>query len=425
MIIAKNNHMKEKAMTLKERFLKYISVYTTSDESSDTCPSTDRQIDLANILFEELKELGIEEVSIENGYVYAHIPASEEFKSNKSVAFISHMDTAPDFNGNHVKPQIIENYDGKNVLLKGSGDILSVKDFPDLVSLRGKTLITTDGTSLLGADDKAGIAEIITAIEGIFEEMTPHGDIYIVFTPDEEIGRGSDHFSFEKCRADYGYTVDGDYEGEVAYENFNAAAATITITGKSVHPGEAKNIMKNASAIACEFQNMLPEAETPEHTEKREGFYYLTGMTGSCDKATLTYIIRDHDSDIFEHRKHYITEIADFLNEKYGIGTVRIEIVDQYRNMIEVMRNHKDVIDVAQKAIIRAGGLDSISRPVRGGTDGAMLSFKGLPCPNLGTGGYGFHGPYEHCTLEGMETEVEIIRYLMTHPLSHEEVKNG
>lgn len=403
-------------MTLEERFLKYISVYTTSDESSDTCPSTDRQLDLADILFDELKSIGIEDVSMEQGYVYAYVPASNQYQDNKSVAFISHMDTAPDFNGNHVKPQIIEDYDGKDVLLKGSGDMLSVSDFPELASLRGRTLITTDGTSLLGADDKAGVSEIMTAVSDIIADGTSHGDIYIVFTPDEEIGRGSDHFSFEKCRADYGYTVDGDYEGEVAYENFNAAAATVTVIGKSVHPGEAKNIMKNASTIACEFQSLLPSAETPEHTEKREGFYYLTGMSGSCDRATLSYIIRDHDHDIFENRKKLITETADFLNQKYGEGTVSVDIHDQYQNMIEVMKDQMDVVEAAKDAI-RAAGLDPVSRPVRGGTDGAMLSFKGLPCPNLGTGGYGFHGPYEHCTLEGMETEVEIIKYLMTHPL--------
>lgn len=403
-------------MNLLERFLKYVSVYTTSDESSDTCPSTKRQLDLAGILFDELKEIGIEDVSMEDGYVYAHVPASAEFSGKKSMAFISHMDTAPDFNGNHVHPQIFENYNGKDVLFKGSGDVLSVRDFPDLITLKGKTLITTDGTSLLGADDKAGDAEIMTAVSEILRDRTPHGEIFIVFTPDEEIGRGSDRFSFEKCRADYGFTVDGDYEGEVAYENFNAAAAKVTFSGKNVHPGEAKNIMINAASVACEFQKMLPEAETPEHTEKREGFFHLTGMSGSCEKACLQYIIRDHSSSIFEKRKRLLSDIAVFLNQKYGSGTVLVEIRDQYRNMIEVMKNHMDVIEIARDAI-RSAGLDPLSRPVRGGTDGAMLSFKGLPCPNLGTGGYGFHGPYEHCTLEGMQTEVQIIKFLMTHPL--------
>lgn len=403
-------------MTLLDRFIKYISIYTTSDESSGTCPSTDRQLNLANLLADDLKGIGIPDVELDHGYVYAHIPASLEYANCKSVAFISHMDTAPDFNGKDVKPQIIKNYNGNDVVLQGSGDILSVADFPDLLSLKGRTLITTDGTSLLGADDKAGVSEIVTAAEDLLKSDTPHGDIYIVFTPDEEIGRGADGFSFEKCRADYGFTVDGDYEGEVAYENFNAASAKITFTGKNVHPGEAKNIMKNAAAIACEFQSLLPAAETPEHTEKREGFFYLTDMSGSCEKASLSYILRDHDSNHFDKRKQLIQDTVHFMNQKYGKGTARAEINDQYRNMLEVMKDHMDVIEAARDAI-RSAGLAPISRPVRGGTDGAMLSFKGLPCPNLGTGGYGFHGPFEHCTLEGMETEVRIITYLMTHPL--------
>lgn len=404
-------------MTLLERFLKYISVYTTSDETSDTCPSTSRQLDLANLLVDELKTIGIEDVKLDHGYVYAHIPSSPEYASKKAVAFISHMDTAPDFNGKDVHPQVLENYDGKDVLLKGSGAVLSTKDFPDLIRLKGRTLITTDGTSLLGADDKAGVAEIMTAAENLLKSNASHGEIYIVFTPDEEIGRGADGFSFENCKADYGFTVDGDFEGEVAYENFNAAAASVTFAGKSVHPGEAKNIMKNAASIACEFQRLLPEAEAPEHTEKREGFYYLTDMKGNCEKASLSYIIRDHDSKKFRSRKQFLLDTAEFLNQKYGEGTVEVKIRDQYQNMIEIMKDHMDVIDIAREAI-RSAGLDPISRPVRGGTDGAMLSFKGLPCPNLGTGGYGFHGPYEHCTLEGMQTEVNILTYLMTHPLS-------
>ena len=404
-------------MTLLDRFLKYISVWTTSEEGTGKTPSTDRQLKLAEILEEELKEIGVPEVSSEMGYVYGHLPASPEFEGKKAVAFISHMDTAPDFSGENVKPQIFENYDGGDVELKGSGEMLTVADFPELKSLKGRTLITTDGTSLLGADDKAGDAEIMTAVSEIISEGTPHGDIYIVFTPDEEIGEGPDHFSFEKCKADYGYTVDGDYEGEVAYENFNAAGARVIFSGKNVHPGEAKDIMKNAASIACEFQSLLPEAETPEHTEKREGFYHLTDMSGNCEKAELGYIIRDHDKDSFENRKSFMASVAGLLNQKYGEGTVKLEITDQYQNMLEIMKDHMDVIDAA-RAAIKSVGLEPISRPVRGGTDGAQLSFKGLPCPNLGTGGYGFHGPYEHCTLEGMQTEVKIIRYLMTHPLS-------
>ncbi|MDY3991230.1 MAG: peptidase T [Lachnospiraceae bacterium] len=404
-------------MTLLDRFLKYIKLWTTSDENSSSVPSTDRQLSLAEILEEELREADISEVSTEKGYVYAHLPATGEYQGKRSVAFISHMDTAPDYNGKDVHPQIIENYDGGDVLLQGSGACLCVSDFPELSSLKGRTLITTDGTSLLGADDKAGIAEIMTAVSEIIADQIPHGDIYIVFTPDEEIGKGPDHFSFDRCRADYGYTVDGDYEGEVAYENFNAAGARVIFSGKNVHPGEAKDIMKNAASIACEFQSLLPEAETPEHTEKREGFYHLTDMSGNCEKAELGYIIRDHDKDSFENRKSFMASVAGLLNQKYGEGTVKLEITDQYQNMLEIMKDHMDVIDAA-RAAIKSVGLEPISRPVRGGTDGAQLSFKGLPCPNLGTGGYGFHGPYEHCTLEGMQTEVKIIRYLMTHPLS-------
>lgn len=404
-------------MTLLDRFLKYIKLWTTSDENSSSVPSTNRQLSLAEILEEELREADISEVSTEKGYVYAHLPATGEYQGKRSVAFISHMDTAPDYNGKDVHPQIIENYDGGDVLLQGSGACLCVSDFPELSSLKGRTLITTDGTSLLGADDKAGIAEIMTAVSEIIADQIPHGDIYIVFTPDEEIGKGPDHFSFEKCKADYGYTVDGDYEGEVAYENFNAAGAHVIFSGKNVHPGEAKDIMKNAASIACEFQSLLPKAETPEHTEKREGFYHLTDMSGNCEKAELGYIIRDHDKDSFENRKSFMASVAGLLNQKYGEGTVKLEITDQYQNMLEIMKDHMDVIDAA-RAAIKSVGLEPISRPVRGGTDGAQLSFKGLPCPNLGTGGYGFHGPYEHCTLEGMQTEVKIIRYLMTHPLS-------
>lgn len=403
-------------MTLKERFLKYISVYTTSDETSNTTPSTDRQLDLAEILRKELAGIGAEDVTVDQGYVYAYIKASPEMVDRKPLAFISHMDTAPDFNGRDVHPQIIEDYDGGDVRLEGSGDLLSVRDFPDLAALKGQTLITTDGTSLLGADDKAGLAEIITAAEGVLSEGALHGDIYIVFTPDEEIGRGSDKLSFERCRAEYGFTVDGDYEGEVAYENFNAASADIRIVGKNVHPGEAKDIMKNAASIAAEFDSLIPEAERPEHTSGREGFYYLTDISGNCEAAKLSYIIRDHDSDRFSRRKHYIEKITDVLNAKYGKGTVTLSIRDQYQNMIEIMKDHMDIVGRAEDAI-RSVGLEPVSRPVRGGTDGAMLSFKGLPCPNLGTGGYGFHGPYEHCTLEAMEREVGIIKYLMTHPL--------
>ena len=402
---------------LQERFLKYITTYTTSDEESETVPSAARELDLAHILTAELTDLGVNDVILsKTGYVYGHIPATPGMEGHKSVAFIAHMDTAPDYPGENVNPVFHENYDGSDVVLEGTGAILSVKDFPELETLKGRTLITTDGTTLLGADDKAGVAEIMTMTEKVLKEDIPHGDFWVVFTPDEEIGRGSDHFDFDICKADYGYTVDGDYEGEVAYENFNAASAIIKVTGKNVHPGEAKNIMKNASLIGTEFASLLPADETPATTEGREGFYHLIDMKGEVASATLTYIIRDHDHDIFENRKKHMMELTAQLNEKYGEGTVECTIKDSYANMIEIMKDHMDIIESA-KAAIQSVGLEPISRPIRGGTDGAMLTFKGLPCPNLGTSGYGFHGPFEHCTIEGMETVVTILTYLASHPL--------
>lgn len=402
---------------LQERFLKYITTYTTSDEGSETVPSAARELDLAHILTAELTDLGVNDVILsKTGYVYGHIPATPGMEGHKSVAFIAHMDTAPDYPGENVNPVFHENYNGSDVVLEGTGAILSVKDFPELETLKGRTLITTDGTTLLGADDKAGVAEIMTMTEKVLKEDIPHGDFWVVFTPDEEIGRGSDHFDFDICKADYGYTVDGDYEGEVAYENFNAASAIIKVTGKNVHPGEAKNIMKNASLIGTEFASLLPADETPATTEGREGFYHLIDMKGDVASATLTYIIRDHDHGTFENRKKHMMELTAQLNEKYGEGTVECTIKDSYANMIEIMKDHMDIIESA-KAAIQSVGLEPISRPIRGGTDGAMLTFKGLPCPNLGTSGYGFHGPFEHCTVEGMETVVTILTYLASHPL--------
>lgn len=402
---------------LQERFLKYITTYTTSDEESETVPSAARELDLAHILTAELTDLGVNDVILsKTGYVYGHIPATPGMEGHKSVAFIAHMDTAPDYPGENVNPVFHENYNGSDVVLEGTGAILSVKDFPELETLKGRTLITTDGTTLLGADDKAGVAEIMTMTEKVLKEDIPHGDFWVVFTPDEEIGRGSDHFDFDICKADYGYTVDGDYEGEVAYENFNAASAIIKVTGKNVHPGEAKNIMKNASLIGTEFASLLPADETPATTEGREGFYHLIDMKGDVASATLTYIIRDHDHGIFENRKKHMMELTAQLNEKYGEGTVECTIKDSYANMIEIMKDHMDIIESA-KAAIQSVGLEPVSRPIRGGTDGAMLTFKGLPCPNLGTSGYGFHGPFEHCTVEGMETVVTILTYLASHPL--------
>ena len=404
-------------MKVEERLLKYVSYWTTSDETNNQIPSSDREFELARELEKELKELGLDKVILtDNCYVYGLLPATPGMESKKAVGFIAHIDTAPDFSGENVKPQIISNYDGNDVLLKGTGAYLKVSDFPSLSSLKGRTLITTDGTTLLGADDKAGVAEIMTAVEEIINEQIPHGDIWIGFTPDEEVGAGADLFDLDYFKADYAYTVDGDYEGEVAYENFNAASATFNITGVNVHPGEAKDIMVNAALVGCEIASMLPETETPAHTEGREGFFHLTDMSGDVANATLSYIVRDHDKNIFESRLNKLRTIEVEINQKYGSDTVSLNISHSYENMLSVIENNMYTIDLAKEAI-KSVGLEPLSRPVRGGTDGARLSFMGLPCPNLGTGGYGFHGPFEHITVEGMETAVKIIKYIAEHSI--------
>ncbi len=404
-------------MKVEERLLKYVSYWTTSDETNNQIPSSDREFELARELEKELKELGLDKVILtDNCYVYGLLPATPGMESKKAVGFIAHIDTAPDFSGENVKPQIISNYDGNDVLLKGTGAYLKVSDFPSLSSLKGRTLITTDGTTLLGADDKAGVAEIMTAVEEIINEQIPHGDIWIGFTPDEEVGAGADLFNLDYFKADYAYTVDGDYEGEVAYENFNAASATFNITGVNVHPGEAKDIMVNAALVGCEIASMLPETETPAHTEGREGFFHLTDMSGDVANATLSYIVRDHDKNIFESRLNKLRTIEVEINQKYGSDTVSLNISHSYENMLSVIENNMYTIDLAKEAI-KSVGLEPLSRPVRGGTDGARLSFMGLPCPNLGTGGYGFHGPFEHITVEGMETAVKIIKYIAEHSI--------
>ncbi len=405
-------------MTALERLLKYVVVYTTSDDYSETTPSSERQFDLARMLEQEMKDLGLDKVKLdENGYVYGLLPATKGMENKKAMGFIAHMDTAPDFNGENVKPQIIENYDGKDVVLPATKDVIKVSDFPDLLTLKGRTLITTDGTSLLGADDKAGIAVILTAVEELKNSGEPHGDIWIGFTPDEEVGRGADKFDLDYFKADFAYTLDGDYEGEVAYENFNASSADVTIHGVNVHPGSAKNIMKNAAAIACEYHMSLPQAMTPEHTEGREGFIMLTDMKGENTEATLSYIIRDHDAASFDAKAKLMEKTAEFINAKYGEGVCEVSIKESYRNMLEVIEKNQYAVDLAREAI-KSVGLEPISNPVRGGTDGARLSFMGLPTPNLGTGGYAFHGPFEHITVEGMEDAKKISQYIMTHPLN-------
>ena len=403
-------------MKVEERLLKYISYWTTSDEACTSIPSSDREFALAKVLEAELKELGLTKVTLtEHCYVYGLLPATPGMENKKAIGFISHIDTAPDYSGENVKPQIIPNYDGQDVLLPGSGAYLKVTDFPTLSGLKGRTLITTDGTTLLGADDKAGVAEIMTAVEELIAEGTPHGDIWIGFTPDEEVGAGADLFDLDYFKADYAYTVDGDYEGEVAYENFNAASAVFSITGVNVHPGEAKDIMINAALVGCEIVALLPKNETPSHTEGREGFFHLTDMSGAVASATLSFIVRDHDKDLFESRLNLLRTLEVEMNQKYGAGTVELEIKHSYENMLSVIEQQMYIVDLAKDAIASVG-LTPISRPVRGGTDGARLSFMGLPCPNLGTGGYGFHGPYEHISVEGMQTAVQIIKTIAANP---------
>ena len=400
-------------MRVEERLLKYVSYWTTSDEECRQIPSSERQFELGKVLEQELRDLGLEKVTLtDHCYVYGLLPATKGYADKPAVGFISHMDTAPDFSGKDVKPQIIPDYDGNDVLLKGSGAYLKVSDFPTLKTLKGRTLITTDGTTRLGADDKAGVSEIMTAVEQIITEKIPHGDIWIGFTPDEEVGSGADLFDLDYFKARFAYTVDGDYEGEVAYENFNAASASFEINGVNVHPGEAKDIMINAALVGCEIASLLPENETPAHTEGREGFYHLTDFSGDIAHAKVNYIVRDHDKATFEKRLDTLRGIEQKMNEKYHADTVKLNIQHSYSNMLEVIEKNEYVVAIAKKAIKNVG-LEPVSRPVRGGTDGARLSFMGLPCPNLGTGGYGFHGPFEHISVEGMDTAVSVIKEIV------------
>ena len=397
-------------MRAYERFLNYVPVWTTNDETSDTVPSADRELVLARMLVEEMKGLGIADARVDDkGYVYGHIPATPGCEDKPSLGLVAHMDTVADASGENIKPQIIENYDGKDVVLKGSGDILKVDEFPYLAELKGRTLITTDGTTLLGADDKAGIAEILTVAEEIIKEGLPHGKICIGFTPDEEIARGAKHFDVEGFGADYAYTLDGDEEGEIQFENFNASTAFITIHGVSVHTGSAKDVMVNSQTIATEIHQMLPVNERPETTEGYEGFYHLVSVQGNVTTTKMKYFIRDFDRRSFDARAQKLRDIAEEMNKKYGEGKVEVEIVESYYNMREKIEPCMQLIDYS-KAAIEHAGITPIVSPVRGGTDGARLSFKGLPCPNLGTGGHAFHGVFEHITVEGMDKAVLIVK---------------
>ncbi|MBS4968147.1 MAG: peptidase T [Lachnospiraceae bacterium] len=400
-------------MRAYERLIEYVKVPTPSAEESTTHPTSQCQFDLANKLAEELKTLGAVDVRVdEHCYVYGKIPASAGYEGKTKLGFISHMDTVSDFADHAVRPLVHPDYDGEDLKLGESGRVLEKSVFPHLSELKGRTLITSDGTTILGADDKAGIAEIMTMVEELEKRGIPHGQISIGFTPDEEVGQGADLFDVPGFGAEFAYTVDGGREGEIEYENFNASGAKIKITGFNVHPGSSKDTMINAVEVACEIQSLLPEKENPRYTEGYEGFYHLTGMKGDVACAEMEYIIRDHDAEKFAAKEAYLREVAEKMNQKYGKGTVELEIHEQYRNMAEKIQPCFHLIENAQEAARRAGIQPQVL-PVRGGTDGARLSYMGLPCPNLGTGGYACHGPYEHVTAEGMDQTVELLLELV------------
>ena len=410
---------------LINRFIKYAKVYTTSDEDSRTTPSTQRQKNLAKILVEDLKEIGIDNAYMDdNSYVYGFVPANTD-KICNTIGFIAHMDTAPAASGENVKPQIHKNYNGEDIILnKEKNIVLSIKEFPYLKDQIGKTLITADGTTLLGADDKAGIAEIIEAIKYIIENKEiEHGPIAIGFTPDEEVGRGADLFDVKKFNANFAYTIDGGHVGELEYENFNAAGAIVNITGKSVHPGSAKDILINATTIGMEFHSLLPEDEVPEKTEGYDGFYMITDFKGGIESATLKYIIRDFAIENLQKRKDLLKNISEIINEKYKSQLVKVDVHDEYYNMKKVIEPVMYVIELAKKSMLEAGVTPKIV-PIRGGTDGAKLSYMGLPTPNIFTGGANFHGIYEYISGEDMVKAKEtIINIIKNDALNHEKIK--
>lgn len=396
-------------MNVLDRFLKYVRIDTQSSEEGRDNPTTDKQFILAKILVNDLMDIGIKDAYVdEHCYVYGNISATKGFENTPKIGLIAHMDTSPDFSGLNVNPQIIKNYNCENIKLGDSELILSVDEFPHLKELKGRTVVTTDGTTLLGADNKAGIAEIITLCDTIIKNDIPHGKITVCFTPDEEVGMGTDNIDIEKLDVDFAFTVDGGKEGEIVYETFNAAAAKFTVFGKNIHPGSAKNIMKNAALIAIEINNLIPNGEIPSKTENYEGFYHLCSINGDVEKAQLYYIVRDHDSNLFNAKLNTLKHIEKVLNEKYGNNTVKLDLTEQYKNMNEIIKDHFYIVENAIESI-KSLNIEPLVEPIRGGTDGARLSFMGIPCPNLGTGGYCFHGPYEHITKEGMELSVEII----------------
>ncbi len=393
------------------RFLRYVSFDTQSDEFSEICPSTENQRELGNLLVTEMREMGISDACMdENGYVYGTVPGDPELPV---IGLIAHMDTAPDYSGSNVKPKVIA-YDGGDIVLNETEKIvMGIQDFPSLSQDVGKHLVITDGTTLLGADNKAGIAEILSCAERLLSLDIPHATLKIAFTPDEEIGRGADLFDVSGFGADYAYTVDGGSLGELEYENFNAASAKVTVKGKNIHPGSAKNKMVNSQYVAMEFNDLLPVAWRPEHTEGYEGFYHLIDMQGNVEKTCLRYIIRDHDMEKFREKKALLENACRFLNQRYGEGTVSLEITDSYYNMREKIEPCMHIIDRAKKAMEQVG-ITPITVPIRGGTDGARLSFMGLPCPNLCTGGKNFHGPYEYIAVEDMEAVCDLLVTIFT-----------
>ena len=405
-------------MRAYERLLNYVKVYTTSDPVSDTHPTTARQFDLARMLVKELQDLGLADAHVdEHCYVYATLPATPGHEAAKGLGFIAHMDTSPDAPGENVKPQIHENYDGGDVVLPGTGAVLSTRQFPFLAKLKGQTLITTDGTTLLGADDKAGIAIILQAVEELLAEKAPHGKICLGFTPDEEIGMGASFFDVSGFGADFAYTLDGGDITDYEYETFNAAKTVVTINGFSIHPGTSKDKMRNALLIAMEYNALLPALETPAHTEGYEGFFHLQEMHGKAEKATMEYIVRDHDMKRFQERKAMMDKAAEQINRRWGDGTAVVDTHDQYYNMYEVLKDHMEILELAESAMKAAGIEHPTHSPIRGGTDGSVLTYKGLLCPNLPSAGHNAHGRYEYAPVESLKTGVKTVKALVSPEL--------
>ena len=400
-------------MTALERFLIYVKIHTASSENTERTPTEEREFDLSRVLEKEMKDIGLERVFVdEHAYVYGFLPATPGCEKLPCVGFIAHLDTIPDFSGENVRPQLIENYDGGDVVLGSSGRVLTAEVNPNLPRLKGHTLVTTDGTTVLGADDKAGIAAIMTACERVIAEGRPHGPIAVCFTPDEEVGHGASLLDLERFGADFAYTVDGGELNEINYETFNAASAKWEVRGFNIHPGSAKDKMINASLVAMEINAMLPAGAVPEKTEGYEGFFHLTDMSGTVERAELSYILRDHAAAGLLEKEKLMRLIEKQINEKYGEGTAHLTIREQYRNMAEPLHAHMEIVELARKAVRRLG-LEPVCVPVRGGTDGSQLSFRGLLCPNLGTGGYACHGPYEHTSAENLDGAARLVEAII------------